>query len=176
MGAGEYGHAVSIMGAEVEVAGGSANGTGTSSSSRRRHTHILNRFVTDQHIPRPESWYEDVHVSWRHLVTPVSDGTYASKCSGRKHHLAPALWLASRSAVQTAASQGHHKDDPMAQILYSEIAAAAESGMDFTARYFQVSVATQCRVWLSLRSSSQCVNIVILVYHALSLRCRTVKT
>lgn len=79
------------------VAGWTARGCRCSHVSRRALC-VACRFVTDQHIPRPESYYEDVH---------------------------------------TAASQGYHKDDPMAQILYSEIAAAAESGWDFTARYFQ---------------------------------------
>jgi neutral trehalase len=70
----------------------------SSSSSRGRgRTHVLNRYVTDQHIPRPESYAEDIH---------------------------------------TAAAAGHGPTDPSAQILYAEIAAAAESGMDFSSRWF----------------------------------------
>jgi neutral trehalase len=70
MGSGEYGHAVTIEEAEPEGAaaerdggGGADDGGGGNASlpaagrpqGRRRqgHTHILNRFVTDQHIPRP---------------------------------------------------------------------------------------------------------------------------
>lgn len=59
--------------------------------------HVLNRYVTDQHIPRPESFYED---------------------------------------KLTAIEAGFSPTEPEAQILYSEIAAAAESGWDFSARWF----------------------------------------
>lgn len=59
--------------------------------------HVLNRYVTDQHIPRPESFYED---------------------------------------KLTAIEAGFSPLEPEAQILYSEIAAAAESGWDFSARWF----------------------------------------
>ncbi len=77
--AGEYGHAVTIRAESGE-------------------SHVLSRYVTDQHIPRPESWAEDVH---------------------------------------TAAAAGHaDPTSPGAQILYAEIAAAAESGIDFSGRWF----------------------------------------
>ena len=97
-GRGEYGHAVAIM--EAEAAG--AGGVGGDPAAPPRApppaaVHLLTRYVTDQHIPRPESWLEDVH---------------------------------------TAASAGYAPDDPGAQILFSEIAAAAESGVDFSARWF----------------------------------------
>lgn len=95
----DYGHAVLIMEPPraPDATGGSNGSAPGPGPAPRPHAHILNRFVTDQHIPRPESWYEDVH---------------------------------------TAASAGHGKDSPAAQILYSEIAAAAESGFDFSARWF----------------------------------------
>lgn len=58
MGAGEYGHAVTIEEAEQgwDGSGGADDGGGRNATQPRRrqgHTHILNRFVTDQHIPRP---------------------------------------------------------------------------------------------------------------------------
>jgi alpha,alpha-trehalase len=94
MRAGEYGHAVAVAAPPQSgrAAGGSA-ANDTAAATKR--VFLLNRFVTDQHIPRPESWLEDVH---------------------------------------TAAAAGFSKDDPGAQILFSEIAAGAESGWDFTAR------------------------------------------
>ena len=49
-GAGEYGHAVAIM----EPEGGAGNASSSSGGGRQPRTHILNRYVTDQHIPRPE--------------------------------------------------------------------------------------------------------------------------
>jgi alpha,alpha-trehalase len=74
---GPYGHAVSI----------SANG----------QSYSLNRYVTDQVTPRPESYAEDLH---------------------------------------TAAAAGFNATDPGALLLFSQIAAAAESGWDFSARWF----------------------------------------
>lgn len=102
MQAGEYGHAVFIAtamegGREGMPSSRSPGTTPTASEARGQHTYVLNRYVSDQHIPRPESYYEDVH---------------------------------------TAAQAGHAAMDPGAQILYSEIAAAAESGWDFTGRWF----------------------------------------
>ena len=85
---GEYGHAVYIQDSKH------------SSSKFMNHTakvYLLNRYVTDQHIPRPESYSEDIH---------------------------------------TAHMAGYQPTDPSAQILFSEIAASAESGWDFTSRYF----------------------------------------
>jgi alpha,alpha-trehalase len=81
MQSGEYGHAVTIAGA----------------SSEQPTSYVLNRYVTDQHLPRPESWLEDVN---------------------------------------TAEEAGFSQNSPGAQILYSEIAAAAETGWDFSARWF----------------------------------------
>lgn len=81
---GEYGHAVYVAAAPTE-------------GQPEPVTYVLNRYVTDQHIPRPESWVED---------------------------------------VGTAAAAGFGMMSPGAQILYSEIAAAAESGWDFTGRWF----------------------------------------
>ena len=86
MRSGEYGHAVSIAGAP-----------GRSRSGAAPDAHLLNRYTSDQHLPRPESWAEDVY---------------------------------------TAREAGFSIDDPGAQILFSEIAAAAESGWDFSARWF----------------------------------------
>lgn len=80
---GEYSHAVYI----------NSNPSSVNSSK----TFLLNRYVTDQHIPRPESYAEDIH---------------------------------------TAHVAGYQPTDPSAQILFSEIAASAESGWDFTSRFF----------------------------------------
>lgn len=43
------------------ASGAGAPGGGAAAASRR--TYVLNRYVTDQHIPRPESYYEDVHTA-----------------------------------------------------------------------------------------------------------------
>jgi neutral trehalase len=87
MKSGEWGHAVHIV---ADIPG--------SSSTMLHKTFVLNRYVTDQHIPRPESWIED---------------------------------------IQSAMSAGFDPSDAGAQLLYAEVAAAAESGWDFTTRWFK---------------------------------------
>lgn len=92
---GEYGHAVLING---PVNGSVVGSSSTSSAAAAATTsYVLNRYVTAQLTPRPESWLEDVH---------------------------------------TAAAAGFNVSDPGAQILYAEIAAGAETGWDFSARWF----------------------------------------
>jgi neutral trehalase len=95
MAAGEYGHSVAVMEEAAPLAAAS-NATGAPPPPPPK-VHLLARYVTDQHLPRPESYYEDVH---------------------------------------TAATAGFAKGDWQAQVLFSEIAAAAESGHDFTSRFF----------------------------------------
>jgi hypothetical protein len=106
---GEYGHTVAInvtvpstqdswarraADAATSVQQGAAEGAVGGTVTK---TYLLNRYVTTQLIPRPESWLEDVH---------------------------------------TAAAAGFNMTAPGAQILYSELAAAAETGWDFSARWF----------------------------------------
>lgn len=95
---GDYGHAVLINGPVNGTVVGGAASTGTAGATTGATTsYVLNRYVTAQLTPRPESWLEDVH---------------------------------------TAAAAGFGISDPGAQILYSEIAAGAETGWDFSARWF----------------------------------------
>lgn len=99
---GEYGHAVLINGpVNGTVIGSTTSSSSATSSSSSTDaataSYVLNRYVTAQLTPRPESWLEDVH---------------------------------------TAAAAGFGVSDPGAQILYSEIAAGAETGWDFSARWF----------------------------------------
>jgi neutral trehalase len=110
---GDYGHAVTIQ------KGGKA--------------YTLNRYVTTQLIPRPESWLE-VSLSWRlSLLLHLS----SQRCP------LPSLLLSFFSLaflllqdVMTAQEAGFNITDPGAQILYSEIAAGAETGWDFSSRWF----------------------------------------
>jgi len=82
---GPVGHAVNIT-----VPASAAGGGGSV-------TYTLNRYVTNQTVPRPESWYEDVH---------------------------------------TATSAGLAANSSGAAVLYTEIAAGAETGWDFSSRWF----------------------------------------
>ncbi|RYY33624.1 hypothetical protein EON62_04065, partial [archaeon] len=75
---GDYGHAVVIE---------DSNGS----------MHVLNRYVTDQHTARPESFYEDEH---------------------------------------TVTEAGYTPSSAAAKLLFSEIAAGAETGWDFSSRWF----------------------------------------
>lgn len=88
---GQAGHAVTLLDDKP-------GGTG--------QTYTLQRYVTEQYLPRPESWLED---------------------------------------VTTAASAGYSETSLQAQRLFANIAAAAESGWDFTGRWFadQMSI-TSC--------------------------------